>query len=353
MATKRFELLDLFRFMAILMVMFYHYFSRWSVGHDSVDFYPYSNKYNFFLWGRMGVQFFFIISGFVIYMTLERASSLVDFAKKRLVRLWPSMLLLSTVTFLVFILFDSSSIFIDSHRVGNLLYSWTFLGKSLNTSGLTYIDGSYWSLWVEIQFYILAALVYFLLQRFGKLAIFPFLLFSLAILVSLFKPIMADFNEVFNLFLYFNFFVMGVVFKELFRSSNPWSVKCLHWHAILYALLLLEWVYFADDGISKALDGLFIAAFYVFIFFAHRQWAPQHPLFTTFVYLGEASYLSYLMHQNMGVLLIHKIGYSGPLDFLVPIGVMVLMFALSTLLYKRFEKPVMAFLKHRFLKPQH
>lgn len=353
MATKRFELLDLFRFMAILMVMFYHYFSRWTIGDDAVDLYPYSNKYNFFLWGRMGVQFFFIISGFVIYMTLERASSLIDFAKKRLVRLWPSMLLLSTITFLVFTLFDSASIFVDSHRVGNLIYSWTFLGKSLNTLGLTYIDGSYWSLWVEIQFYIFSALIYFILQRFGKLAIFPFLLFAMAILASLLKPIMVNFNEVFNLFLYFNFFVMGVVFKELFRSSKPWSMKCLHWHAILLALLLLEWFYFSDDGISKVLDGLFVGAFYVFIFFAHRQWASQHPLFSILVYLGEASYLSYLMHQNMGVLLINKIGYSGPLDFLVPIGVMALMFFLSAILYKYFEKPVMAFMKRLFFKPYH
>lgn len=353
MITKRFELLDLFRFMAILMVMFFHYFSRWSIGPDSVDIYPYSDKYDFFFWGRMGVQFFFIISGFVIYMTLERATSLMDFAKKRIVRLWPSMLLLSTVTFLIFTLFDTSFLFIDSHEFSNLIYSWTFLGKSLNTIGLTYIDGSYWSLWVEIQFYILSALVYFLLKNTGKLAIFPFLLFGIAIFVTFLKPIMSDFNKVFNLFLYFNFFIMGVIFKELFRSPNPWSLKCLHWHTILLALLLMEWVYFADDGISKALDGLFVAAFYLFIFFAHRQWAPQHPLLTSLVYLGEASYLSYLMHQNMGVLLIHKIGYSGPFDFLVPIGVMGLMFFLSAILYKRFEKPVMDFLKHRFLKQQH
>jgi peptidoglycan/LPS O-acetylase OafA/YrhL len=175
----------------------------------------------------------------------------------------------------------------------------------------------------------------------------------MAILACFLKPLMVDFNEIFNLFLYFNFFVMGVVFKELFRSNNPWSLKCLHWHIILFVLLLLEWLFFADDGISKALDGLFIAAFYLFIFFAHRQWVPQNPVFTTLVYLGEASYLSYLMHQNMGVLLINKIGYKGTFDFLVPLGVMALMFSFSALLYKRFEKPVMAFLKQRFLSTQH
>jgi peptidoglycan/LPS O-acetylase OafA/YrhL len=353
MATKRFEILDLFRFVAILMVMFYHYFSRWSIAHHTVDLYPYSNKYDFFLWGRMGVQFFFIISGFVIYMTLERASSLLDFAKKRLVRLWPSMLLLSSITFIVFTLFDHPIIFPESHALSNLFYSWTFLGKSMNNAGYKYVDGSYWSLWVEIQFYILSAVLFFILKKINRVSFFPYVLFAMALFVVLLKPVMGAFNEMFNLFLYFNFFVMGVVFKELFRSDQPWSFKCIHWHIMLLFLLLIEWAFFADDGVSRALDGLFIVAFYMFIFFAHRRWVPQHPVFSVFVLFGEASYLSYLMHQNMGVLLINKLAYVGPFDFMVPVGVMALMFVLSAFLYRHFEKPTMAFLKKRFFAIPH
>ena len=350
MATKRFEILDLYRFLAILIVMFYHYFSRWSIGHNYIDLYPYSNKYDFFLWGRMGVQFFFIISGFVIYMTLERASSILDFAKKRFVRLWPSMVLMSSITFLVFILFDNNYLFKDSHIIGNLFYSWTFIGKSISQGTFTYVDGSYWSLWVEIQFYFLSAVLYFILKKVKTIHLFPFFLFLLAILGSLLKPRMVDFNEIFNLFLYFNFFVIGVVFKELFRSENPWSFRNWYWHFIIFVLLILEWVYFADDGISKMLDLFFVFAFYLFIYLSQIRWTSSNPLFTKLVFWGEASYVSYLIHQNVGVLIINKIGYCGKLDFIIPIFVMLFMFTLSTLIYSRFEKPVMDFLKKRIFK---
>lgn len=352
MVSKRFEILDLFRFLAILIVMFFHYFSRWCISHNEINLYPYNTKYDYFLWGRMGVQFFFIISGFVIYMTLDRSISLIDFAKKRIVRLWPSMVFISTITFLVFKLFDNEFIFKDAHEVGNLFYSWTFLGKSFGTGHFTYIDGSYWSLWVEIQFYILSALLYFLLKKSNSPNFFPFILFALSVLACFLKPYMISFNQTFDLFLYFNFFVMGVIFKELYRLENPWSLKYLHWHFILGALLLLEWLFYADDGISKLLDAFFVFAFYAFIFLSKKQWVPQNPVFSYFVFLGEASYISYLLHQYIGVLIINKIGYSGQFDFMVPIGVMVLIFVTSGLLYKHFEKPVMSFLKKKVLNPQ-
>lgn len=350
MASKRFEILDFYRFLAILMVMFYHYFSRWSIGHNNIDLYPYENKYDMFLWGRMGVQFFFIISGFVIYMTLERAISILDFAKKRFVRLWPSMVLMSTITFIVFLLFDTKYIFKDSHEIGNLFYSWSFLGKTMSQGNYTYIDGSYWSLWVEIQFYFLSAVLYFILKKAKTIHLFPFFLFIMAIIGCFLKPKMAYFNEIFNLFLYFNFFVIGVVFKELFRSQHPWSLRNWHWHFIIFALLILEWIYFADDGYSKMLDLVFVLAFYLFIYLSQIQWSSSNRIFTTLVFWGEASYISYLMHQNIGVLIINKIGYSGKLDFVVPISVMILMFTISTVLYSQFEKPVMDFLKKRIFK---
>lgn len=352
MVSKRFEILDLFRFLAILMVMFFHYFSRWCDSHNEINLYPYNTKYDYFLWGRMGVQFFFIISGFVIYMTLERSLSLLDFAKKRMVRLWPSMIFISTITYLVFVLFDNTMIFKKSHELGNLFYSWTFLGKSFGGGVYTYIDGSYWSLWVEIQFYILSALLYFLLKKSKTPHFFPFILFALSVLACFLKPFMASFNQTFDLFLYFNFFVMGVVFKELYRSENPWSMSCLHWHFILGALLLLEWIFYADDGISKMLDGFFIFAFYAFIFLSKKNWSPKNPVFSYFVFLGEASYISYLLHQYIGVLIINKIGYTGKFDFMVPIGVIVFIFGISGLLYNYFEKPVMGYLKKKVLNTQ-
>ena len=99
---SRIAVLDGFRALAILSVMFFHYFSRWTPPLNSISIYPYKNSYNFFQYGYLGVQFFFIISGFVIFFTLERTNYLVAFWKKRVIRLVPSIVCASIITFIIF-----------------------------------------------------------------------------------------------------------------------------------------------------------------------------------------------------------------------------------------------------------
>jgi hypothetical protein len=43
-----------------------------------------------FVYGLFGVELFFIMSGFVIFMTLERSATLFDFAVSRFARLPPA-----------------------------------------------------------------------------------------------------------------------------------------------------------------------------------------------------------------------------------------------------------------------
>lgn len=52
-------------------------------------------------WGRYGVQFFFVISGFVIFLTLSRANSIWDFAANRFSRLYPPYWACIAITFTV------------------------------------------------------------------------------------------------------------------------------------------------------------------------------------------------------------------------------------------------------------
>ena len=157
----RIRVLDGFRALAILMVIFFHYFSRWN------KLYPYGNKYDFFVYGKMGVQFFFIISGFVILYTLENTTDFVTFWKKRVIRLFPSMLIASIITYFIFVSFDTELLFPASHFFKNILASITFIPPDTlasifnNKVQLDYISGSYWSLWPEIQFYLFVSTIYF------------------------------------------------------------------------------------------------------------------------------------------------------------------------------------------------
>ncbi len=130
MVKQRIKILDGFRALAILSVLFYHYFSRWAPPVNSSSLYPYGNSYSYFRYGYLGVQFFFIISGFVIYFTLETTASFFTFWLKRLIRLMPSIIIASLITFFIFIIFDNGFIFPASHSAENFIPSITFLPPS-------------------------------------------------------------------------------------------------------------------------------------------------------------------------------------------------------------------------------
>src|SRR5258708_8881502 len=73
-ASDRIETLDGLRAVAVLGVVLYHYFVRFAATGGGPALYPYANVYAEFpiaKYGFMGVQLFFVVSGFVIAMTLE------------------------------------------------------------------------------------------------------------------------------------------------------------------------------------------------------------------------------------------------------------------------------------------
>src|SRR3954469_15102112 len=81
----RLEGLDGLRGIAAASVMVYHYTAWYPFlhGFDLTPAFPY---------GIFGVELFFVISGFVIFMTLERTRSLGQFAAARFARLYPAFL---------------------------------------------------------------------------------------------------------------------------------------------------------------------------------------------------------------------------------------------------------------------
>ena len=95
-SVARIAELDALRGIAVLSVILYHYTSRYN------DLYQHKSTYllNFTL-GRLGVQLFFIISGFVIFMTLERCSNIKQFIIKRMSRLYPAYIVSVTLTFTI------------------------------------------------------------------------------------------------------------------------------------------------------------------------------------------------------------------------------------------------------------
>lgn len=333
----RLKILDGFRALAILAVMLYHFFSRWTFTASS-SLYPYGGTYNYFRFGYVGVQFFFIISGFVIFFTLENTDGLRSFWRRRMIRLVPTMVVASLVTLLVFNLFETRGLFPASGSFANLLPSVTFLPPGLfnalfpSVAKFDYINGSYWSLWPEIQFYFLVSTLYFFDRK-------QFLRnFSIAALVLIgiywgidhartgsvvfihITPWKADLfyrliTQYFNLPQYLVYFSLGIFFYAVYKAHL--AGEKLSWRVI--AGLVVFILIFMDFGVrwqKYLLYAGMLLLFFGFIYYPRLLSWLEKPLFTQ---IGVASYAIYLLHENIGLLLINYWAGSSPLAFVVPL----------------------------------
>lgn len=150
----RLRALDGLRLVAALMVAAYHYGGR---GGYVTDAWGSSPKHQFptlhtlFSYGCLGVQVFFVISGFVICMS-GWGRTLTSFLASRVSRLmpayWVAVVLVTAVFALPVVAYDAVS---PSDALVNL----TMLQQPL---GADRVLGVCWTLWVELRFYALFAL---------------------------------------------------------------------------------------------------------------------------------------------------------------------------------------------------
>lgn len=151
MTSTRVNEIDLLRFIAALAVVFFHYSFR-GYAADAMSVMPYPLLASVSKYGYLGVELFFMISGFVILMTAANGS-LRGFAISRIVRLYPAFWACCTVTFLVTLAIGEPRY---SASIGQYIVNMTMLSGFV---GVPSIDGAYWSLFVEIRFYTLVAII--------------------------------------------------------------------------------------------------------------------------------------------------------------------------------------------------
>ena len=142
--------LDALRLAAALSVLAYHFgFWNWTPGQHLALALPgqapqWGGALHF---GWIGVELFFVISGFVIAYTMADSPPM-RFLRSRILRLAPVSWLAATVVFVVFIA-------LEERPLATLipLYAETLAFWPLNA-----IDGVWWTLGVEVDFYLLAFL---------------------------------------------------------------------------------------------------------------------------------------------------------------------------------------------------
>nr|WP_067278588.1 acyltransferase [Streptomyces jeddahensis] len=152
--APRLRALDGLRLVAALMVAAYHYGGRdgeisqaWGASSKTV----FPTAHTWFAYGCLGVQIFFVISGFVICMS-GWGRPLRSFFASRAARLLPSYW---AAVILVTAVFALPPVAYEAVSPSDALVNLTMLQQPL---GVDRVLGVCWTLWAEIRFYALFAL---------------------------------------------------------------------------------------------------------------------------------------------------------------------------------------------------
>jgi len=300
MQPSRLDLLDLYRGLCVLAVIFFHYTARLPgeyLGYSS-DPYP-------FAWGYLGVQFFFVISGFCIYLTIESSGDALHFLAKRFSRLYPAFLASLLLTYFIKTcagLPGRESDFLD--LLGNV-----FL---LNDFGIKWVDGAYWSLLVEVKYYVIFAVLYRLfgsrlIYRLAALCVAAFFLKWSAEFFLLSKIVVG--LEKLLVVSHLPWFLIGAGFYQAYRSGatvhSTVFVGCL----ILFCDLVLHWSHGAIEKLA--------ALFFVFALMSLVCAKPDLKISPWLKFLGVVSFPLYLLHQYVGFVIIRYLNLYLQWDYLV------------------------------------
>lgn len=330
--------LDLLRLAAALAVVFFHYFFRGAAAEGYLaQGYPLAAP--FALYGYLGVNLFFLISGFVIAWSAENRSW-DQFAIARFVRLYPGFLFCMTITFAVLTLAGTPLLPASfSQYVANLsMFAPVF--------GQPFMDGVYWSIVLELVFYgwITLALFTGLFQKRKLELIFIWLA------ISALNEFFIGSGEARLLFLteFGPFFAAGVLVHHIHSHGRSVPALLLLAAAFLISCGTLSvtqrWM-LGHYGIAVSSANLVLAnavmhaALIGAVLLRHRVRASALTLA-----LGGLTYPLYLLHQEIGYLAINA---ATPLvgKWIAALGCVVLMLFISWAIWRTCERPVQRLLR--------
>jgi peptidoglycan/LPS O-acetylase OafA/YrhL len=323
-ASVRLVEIDALRGLAALSVVLFHYTTRFTelyqpVGAPSVTF-PH---------GHYGVNLFFIISGFVIFMTLERTRRPMDFVVSRFSRLFPAYWGAVALTYAV-----TSTFGLPGKEV-TLAQAWGNLVMVHGLLRIPHVDGVYWTLEVELLFYagMFALLVGARLQRVHWAL---WVLLGLRLLYHVLEHAYGiEWSWTLSRLLilkYIPWFALGICIYQTTLGAaraDVWQVRV----TAAAALACLAVV----DHLGLAALALVLATLVWAAASGRLRWL-RHPLPAFF---GTISYPLYLLHENIGWVAQRAVqarGGSFDLSIVVALALSVL---LATALTFGIEQPAM------------
>ena len=366
-------LLDALRGAAALMVVWYHFFEGFAFAEGTAI--------TTFNHGHLGVDLFFMLSGFVIsyayddrWQSAHNRLTLKDFFKRRLIRLHPMLIMGAVIGLITFCLqgsvkWDGSATPMSWSLVAlvlTMLFIPAYPGApyDLRGNGEMYsLNGPSWSLFFE---YIGNILYAFIIRRLGNRAL-AILTTALGVAWCWFVTTDVSGYDMIGIGWTLdtaNFF--GGLLRMLFpfslgmllaRNFKPVKIKGIFWIAWAVLFGLFSVPAFAKCG-EISINGLYEFACILFVFPA-IVWLTASGTTTGKVssafckFLGDISYPLYIVHYPVMYLfyawLIENKFYSLGETWPVVIMVFAINIALAYACLKLYDEPVRRWLTKRFI----
>lgn len=321
-STQNYAFINVLRGLAALFVAFLHFFINTQSFYGDTQWSQALEPFvlGTFDIGKFGIGLFFLVSGFLIPYSLERSKSIFSFAVHRVFRLYPAYWL----SIILFLCLNSWLSYQAKPTTGAIISNLTMLQGYLRQPDLI---GAFWTLQIEMTFYILCVFLFFLGLSRKTVQIFYFFLLS-TILIAL----LAHFGKHVPTAL---FIALSLMFcADALRRQIP-NVKQL-WLSMAFCLLPICWLAYGKLSIRYILSyWAAMAVFYLVYKFQEFNWFSL-PIFT---FLADVSYSVYLLHDPIGIQLAKSLasqGYSATISYTVALAITI---ASSWVVYKLIELP--------------
>ena len=362
-----YDLLDGLRGVAALMVIFYHVFEAFATS-------PIDQRFNH---GYLAVDFFFILSGFVIgyaYDDRWKTMTTKDFIKRRLIRLHPMVVLGAVLGVIAFCIqgcekWDGTQVSISMVMLALLINLFLIpavpgSGPEIRGNGEMYpLNGPSWSLFFEYIGNIMYALF---IRRMSTKA-----LTALVVLAGIGLASFAIFNfsgaghlgvgwtmEEYNLiggFLRVLFsFSIGLLMSRVFK---PIPVKGAFWICSLAIVVLLSMPY-VGNGEALWMNGIYDSVCAILIFpmlvylGASGKTTDKHSA-RICKFLGDISYPLYMVHYPLIYLYfgwVKKENLTFAEAWSEALALVIGSIVLAYISLKLYDEPVRRYLTKRFLQ---
>ncbi len=273
------QIIELLRGIAALGVVCFHY------ANSTLPTIKPNPMGTLFEWAKLGIPMFFIISGFVIPLSMHQSryklANAGRFFLKRMIRMmppaWAAIVLIIIVYYVGFAMNGRpiEGMTWPGTSVGSVLANLFFSFKLFHVK--KYID-AYWTLEIEFQFYILITVLYPLVIHWAKKPVYLSLLFLLISCTFFFH------NDRIMFFRDNSFFILGML---LFLHKTDQISR----NYFLYASFAATVACFTQQGVYGAAGA-------VMAILAMNYVKLSNPV-TTF--LGKISFSLYITHHFAGI----------------------------------------------------